>query len=124
VCDQQMIDARAIGGAGRVGRRDALAGAREHQWPASPRVLPAELRKPRTIVRNSGSSSRKASWPLSVTISANDTRAELALSACTIARESEVGNSQSLVNEITQKRVGVPLKALASTPSQSAARSK
>ena len=34
-----------------------------------------------------------------------------ALSACTIARESDVGNSQSLVNEITQKRVGVSLNA-------------
>ena len=66
---------------------------------------------------NSGSSSRKASWPLSVTISANETRALEALSACTMARDSEVGNSQSLVNEITQKRVGVPLKAFASTPS-------
>ena len=69
------------------------------------------------MANSSGSSSRKASWPLSVVISANETRAPAALSACTIARDSEVGNSQSLVKEITQKRVGVPLKALASTPS-------
>ena len=72
----------------------------------------------------SGSSSRKASWPLSVTISANDTRALAALSACTMARDSEVGNSQSLVNEMTQNRVGVSLNALASMPPASAARSK
>ena len=31
-------------------------------------------------------------------------------------RESEVGNSQSDVNEATQKRVRVPRKALASAP--------
>jgi len=43
--------------------------------------------------------------------------APAALRAWTIARESEVGNSQSLVNEITQNRVAVALKALASTPS-------
>jgi hypothetical protein len=34
-----------------------------------------------------------------------------------MARDSDVGNSQSLVNEMTQKRVGVSLKALATTPS-------
>src|SRR5262249_12060172 len=86
--------------------------------PLSPRALAAPSRKPRTMANSSGSSSRKASWPLSVTISANDTRAPPALSACTIARESEVGNSQSEVNEMTQKRVGVSLKALASAPSK------
>src|SRR3990170_5893083 len=73
-----------------------------------PRAAPAEPRKPRTIANSSGSSSRKASWPLSVTISAKETRAELALRACTMARDSAVGNSQSEVNEITQKRVRVP----------------
>src|SRR5262249_47408863 len=82
-----------------------------------PRALAAPSRKPRTIANSSGSSSRKASWPLSVTISANETRAPPALSACTMARESEVGNSQSEVNETTQKRVGVFLNALARTPS-------
>ena len=55
--------------------------------------------------------------PLSVVISAKDTRAPEALSACTMARDSAVGNSQSLVNEITQNRVGVPRNALAATPS-------
>src|SRR5262249_62338994 len=85
--------------------------------PARPRALLAPSRKPRTMANISGSSSRKASWPLSVTISANDTRAPAAFSACTMARDSEVGNSQSLVKEITQNRVGVPVKALASTPS-------
>ncbi len=74
--------------------------------------------------KNSGRSSRKASCPLSVSISANDTRAPPALSACTIARDSEVGNSQSLVNDTTQKRVRVLRNAAASTPSWSAARSK
>ena len=54
---------------------------------------------------------------LSVTISANETRAPPALSACTMARESDVGKSQSDVKEITQNRVGVSLNAWASTPS-------
>ena len=49
-----------------------------------------------------------------------DTRAPPALSAWTMARESEVGNSQSDVNETTQKRVGVPLKARATEPPKSA----
>ena len=62
------------------------------------------------MANSSGSSSRKASWPLSVLISANETRAPAALSAWTMARDSEVGNSQSLVNEITQNRVGAPRK--------------
>ena len=35
-----------------------------------------------------------------------------------------VGNSQSLVKEIEQKRVAVPVKALASTPPCASARSK
>src|SRR5258706_15277653 len=83
----------------------------------SPRAFPAPSRKPRTMPNISGSSSRKASWPLSVTISANDTRALEALSACTMARDSEVGNSQSLVNDTTQNRVWMPRNACASTPS-------
>ena len=74
--------------------------------------------------KNSGTSSRKASWPRSVSISANDTRALEALSACTSARDSEVGNSQSEVNDTTQKRVLMPRNACASTPSWSAAISK
>src|SRR6478735_8983589 len=53
---------------------------------ANPRAAPAEPKNPRTIANNSGSSSKNASWPLSVTISAKETRAELALSACTMAR--------------------------------------
>ncbi len=52
------------------------------------------------------------------------TFAATALSACTTSRDSRVGNSQSLVNEIRQKRTGVFAKALASTPPCSAARSK
>ena len=54
---------------------------------------------------SSGTSSRKASWPLSVSISTKETDAPPAFSACTMARESEVGNSQSEVKETTQKRV-------------------
>ena len=46
-----------------------------------------------------------------------ETRAPAALRAWTMERDSGVGNSQSLVNEITQKRVGVPRNALATTPS-------
>ena len=67
--------------------------------------------------KNSGTSSRKASWPRSVSISANDTRALEAFSACTSARDSAVGNSQSLVNDTTQNRVWMPRNARASTPS-------
>ena len=44
---------------------------------------------------SSGSSSRKASWPLSVSISTKETGAPAAFSAWTIARLSAVGNSQS-----------------------------
>ena len=54
---------------------------------------------------SSGSSSRKASWPRSVSISTKETEAPAAFSACTIARLSSVGNSQSLVKETRQKRV-------------------
>src|SRR5262249_29988637 len=120
VGDDQMIDARAARPARRL-----LHGAIALQPPqhdhdligGSPRARPAESRKPRTIAKSSGSSSRNASCPLSVWISANETRALDALSACTISRDSEVGKSQSLVKETTQKRVGVFLNALASTPS-------
>jgi hypothetical protein len=54
---------------------------------------------------------------LSVVISAKETRAPAALRARTMARDSVVGNSQSLVKEMTQKRVGAPRNALATTPS-------
>ena len=50
--------------------------------------------------------------------------AAAALSACTTGATLAVGNSQSEVKEMTQKRVFVPRKALASTPPCSAARSK
>src|SRR3954465_4901068 len=81
-----------------------------------PRATPAECRNAREISKNSGTSSRNASWPLSVSISANDTRALEAFSACTMARASEVGNSQSEVNDTTQNRVLVSRNASASTP--------
>ena len=73
---------------------------------------------------SSGSSSRKASWPRSVSISTKETEAPAAFSACTISRLSAVGNSQSLVKETRQKRVWLPRNASASRPPWSAARSK
>src|SRR5262249_46075256 len=91
---------------------------------ASPRTAAAPFRKPDSVRNISGSSSRKASWPLSVSISTKETLAAAAFSACTMARFSRVGNSQSEVKEIEQKRVGEPLKALASTPPCAPARSK
>src|SRR5205085_4134690 len=123
----QQVDAPATGTACRLGHGEVALEPHEHRHLRAvgrPRALAAPSRKPRTMARSSGSSSRKASWPLSVTISAKETRALAALSACTMERDSTVGNSQSEVNEMTQNRVGVPLNALASTPSQSAARSK
>src|SRR6185437_156100 len=90
----------------------------------NPRAEPAPCRKPESVRNISGSSSRKASWPLSVSTSTNETLAAAAFSACTIERFSRVGNSQSEVKEIEQKRVGLPLKALASTPPCWPARSK
>src|SRR5882724_3695519 len=135
--DQQQVDARTAARHARgVRHREVLLQGLEHEalrsfvdrsvqrWGSSPRAFSAPSRKPRTIANSSGSSNRKASCPLSVTISANDTRARPALRACTIARESDVGNNQSEVKEMTQKRVGVSLNALASTPSKSAAMSK
>src|SRR5215470_9273556 len=122
----EMVDAGIAGPPCGLRHGEIAAGSRQHapQAFAMPRAAAAESKKPATIWNSSGSSSRKASWPLSVAISANETRAPAALRACTIARDSEVGNNQSLVKEITQNRVVVLLKALASTPSQSSARSK
>src|SRR5215510_13129663 len=115
--DQQMVDPVGAGLAGGEHQLFLAANAR-------PRLAAAAVRKPRMVANSSGSSSRKASWPLSDSISTKLTLAATALSACTISRLSRVGYSQSLVNETTQKRVLVPLKALASTSPCSAARSK
>src|SRR5690606_30195747 len=60
-----------------------------------PRARAAAARKPPVVAKSSGSSSRKASCPLSLSISTKLTDAPAALSAWTIAREPEVGNSQS-----------------------------
>src|SRR4051812_13537351 len=89
---------------------------------ANPLARAAERRKPRIAPNSSGSSSRKASWPRSVSISTKETDAPAALSACTIERFSSVGNSQSLVKETTQKRVVVLVNASARVPPWSAAR--
>src|ERR1700753_2700002 len=88
----------------RRARRDIMQHG--HQgFSVSPRAVPHDSRNARTMSKNSGSSSRKASWPLSVSISAHETRPPPALSACPMARDSEGGNSQSDVNDTTQNRV-------------------
>jgi hypothetical protein len=92
--------------------------------PSKPRRRAAPLRKPVTTRNSSGSSRRKESWPRSESISTKETGAAAALRPCTISRFSRVGNSQSLVNETTQKRVSVPRNAFATSPPCSAARSK
>src|SRR5262249_17726384 len=74
----------------------------------SPRARAALSRKPVTVANISGSLSRKASWPLSVSISTKLTLAAAAFSAWTTVRLSEVGKSQSEVKDTTQKRVLVP----------------
>src|SRR5690606_20874755 len=78
-----------------------------------PRTRAALVRKPRTVRNNSGSSSRNASWPRSLSISTKETFAAAALSARTTALFSAVGNSQSEVKETTQNRVGECRNALA-----------
>src|SRR5690606_7687043 len=88
------------------------------------RAFAGEPMQPRKVDNISGSSSKNAPWPLSVSISTKLTLAAAALSAWTIWRLPDVGNSQSDVKETTQKRVAVSLNALASTPPKSAARSK
>src|SRR5437899_1880495 len=125
LCHQEMIAAMMPGVLRPdAGQRQSLLLHGHDGFPVRPRAVPADCRNAREISKNSGTSSRNASWPRSVSISANDTRALEALSACTSARDSEVGNSQSLVNDTTQNRVWTPLKARASTPSWSAAMSK
>src|SRR3546814_4135065 len=77
-----------------------------HLWaPFRPRTSAQPSMKPLSVLNISGSSSRKASWPLSVSISTKLTLAAAALSARTISLFSGVGNSQSDVDETTQKRV-------------------
>ena len=82
---------------------------------ATPRALAAASRKPRVVAMKSGSSSRNASWPLSVSISTKETGKLAAFSAWTIVRASDVGYSQSEVKETTQIRVFAPTKARART---------
>src|SRR5580693_307787 len=105
-CDQfrhaQQVDARLSEGSSKA--------------QSTPLARAAASMKPCVVSMNSGTSSRNASCPRSVSISTKDTEAPPALSARTIARESVVGNSQSEVNETTQNRVREPLKALARDP--------
>src|SRR5260370_24974281 len=88
---------------------------------AKPRCSAQPVRKPPSVAKNSFSSSRKASWPLSVAISTKLTFAAAALRAWTMARFSAVGYSQSLVKDMTQKRVLGSRKAFARIPPCSAA---
>src|SRR3569832_2334082 len=119
-----MIGAIIAGAVRRyAGQRQGVI-LKRHRQPHNSCALPADCRKAREMSKNSGTSSRKASWPRSVSISANDTRALDAFNACTSARDSEDGNSQSEENDTTQNRVLMPRKASASTPSWSAAISK
>ncbi len=76
--------------AAQLGRRREVA--RVHAHPAcNPRCWAQPSRKPRSVAWNSGSSKRKASWPLSVSTSTKLTLAAAAFSACTISRLSGVG---------------------------------
>src|SRR5215813_10054048 len=98
VGNQLQVDADA-----RPARRNVVDG---HGY-AIPRCSAQPVRKPPSTANSSGSSSRKASCPLSLSISTKLTFAATAFNAWTTARLSEVGNSQSLVKEIRQKRVRV-----------------
>ena len=115
VGDQPQVAAQLV----RRGRRPA-GGAATPRGSAALRLMPRSrsaagrgARRSRSesrasVANSSGSCSRKASWPLSVSISTKLTLAATAFSACTRARLSEVGNSQSLVKEMMQKRGCVP----------------
>src|SRR5207253_10941690 len=83
-----------------------------HHDRVSPRCSAQPVKKPRRVPNSSGSCSKKASCPLSVSISTKLTLAATAFSAWTSCRLSDVGNNQSLVKEITQNRERVPSKAL------------
>ncbi len=125
--DQQMIGAIAFPCvAARCDERQGLFLQRHvSRLAARPRALPADCRKAREMSKNSGTSSRKASWPRSVSISANDTRALDGVQRMHDARaipRSETASRE--VNDTTQNRVLMPRNACASTPSWSAAMSK
>ncbi len=95
---------------------DARRGVGASEVQSTPLARAAASMKPFVVSMSSGTSSRKASCPRSVSISTKETEAPPAFSARTVARESLVGNSQSEVNETTQNRVREPLKAFASEP--------
>ena len=82
VGDHEQVDARTAGRSRRFRHGEIVFEPVQHLHLAGrPRALAAPSRKPLTMANNSGSLSRKASWPLSVVISANETRAPEALSA-------------------------------------------
>src|SRR4029077_6014412 len=95
---------------------DTRWSVRSSKVQSTPLARAAASMKPFVVSMSSGTSSRNASCPRSVSISTKETEAPPAFSARTVARESLVGNSQSEVNETTQKRVREPLKAPASDP--------
>src|SRR5665213_3773265 len=78
-----------------------------------PRCWAQPSRKPRKVAKNSGSSSRNASCPLSVSTSTKLTLAAIALSAWTIARLSLVGYSQTIMKQMTQNSLREPQTAMA-----------
>src|SRR6478672_8047888 len=84
--DQQQVDTRLRDLSGRV-RRTVFKSRHRHVRSLSlgvegnPRFCFAASRKPRTVSNNSGSCKRKASWPLSLSISTKLTFAATAFSA-------------------------------------------
>src|SRR5438477_480583 len=117
VGDQPKIAAQLIGNGGLLcglgcadleRQRGAAAHVPLLQNRVTPRCSAQPVRNPRSVANNSGSCSRNASWPLSVSISTKLTLAATALRAWTSARLSAVGNSQSLVNEMMQNRGWLP----------------
>ena len=97
---------------GRVSpRRAALRVLRRRPLPPPPKS-----RNSRTAANSSGSWSRKASWPLLLSISRNCTGAPAASSASAIRLFSAVGNSQSLVKDTTRNRAFAVAKAAARSP--------
>ena len=76
------------------------------------------------MLKKSGTSNRKESWPLSVFISTKPTSAPIALSAITISLFSEVGYNQSEVKEMMKNFVLVSLNALERFPPYCLVKSK
>src|SRR3569623_349927 len=105
------------GGQSGAERQGCVCGVHTSSWAAW-------LRKPRTVANISGSSSRKASWPLSLLISTKLTCAVTAFRAWAMRLFSTGGNSQSLEKEMMAKRAAFRRNTSVSWPPCSPARSK